>query len=113
MTAKESLLKHIKDNKVEYVQIRCVDYDNDSEKTIQGELEEVLPLLDFEVEHYEILDFEVEHYEIFGTIWYTDGSWSTRNEYNGVYYWEHLVRPIMPDKNNQYKVSLNGIPLHE
>ena len=103
MTAKESLLKHIKDNKVDYVQIRWVDYDNDAEETIQGELEEVLPLL----------DFEVEHYEIFGTIWYTDGSWSVRNEYNDVYYWEHLNRPIMPDKNNQYKnnqykVSLNG-----
>ena len=103
MTAKESLLKHIKDNKVDYVQIRCVDYDNDSEKTIQGELEEVLPLLDFEYDRYEIL----------GTIWYTDGTWSTRNEDYDTYYWEHLVRPIMPDKNNQYKVSLKGIPLHE
>ena len=107
MTAKESILKHIKDNKVDYVQIRCVDYDNDSEKTIQGELEEVLPLLDFELDSTS--NFEVEHYEIFGTIWYTDGSWSTRNEYNDIYYWEHLVRPIMPDRDNLDKVSLNSI----
>lgn len=99
MTAKESLLKHIKDNKVDYVQIRWVDYDNDAEETIQGTLEEVLPLLDFKYYDYEIL----------GTIWYTDGSWSTRNEYNDIYYWEHLVRPIMPDRDNRDKVSLNSL----
>ena len=98
MTAKENLLKHIKDNKVEYVQIYRVDYDTaGSELTIQGTLEEVLPLLDFEYDRYEIL----------GTIWYTDGSWSTRNEDYDTYYWEHLVRPIMPDRDNRDKVSIN------
>ena len=107
MTAKESLLKHIKDNKVDYVQIRWVDYDNDAEETIQGELEEVLPLLDFELDSTS--NFEVEHYEIFGTIWYTDGSWSVRNEYNDIFYWEHLNRPIMPDRDNRDKVSLNSL----
>lgn len=102
MTAKESLLKHIQDNKVDYVQINCIDHDYGSELTIQGTLDEVLHLL----------DFEYDRYDIRGTIWYTDGSWSVSSEYNNTFYWEHIVRPIMPDKNSQYKVSLKAIRSH-
>lgn len=31
--------------------------------------------------------------EVFGTIWYTDGTWSSRGEYDGSEWWEHNKRP--------------------
>ena len=34
--------------------------------------------------------------ELEGTIWFTDGTWSTRGEYEGVEWWEHHE---MPDLN--------------
>lgn len=49
----------------------------------------------------ESLDFEYyEGYrqELFGTIWAKDGTWYTRREYNGSKWWEHHVRPEIPEK---------------
>ena len=34
--------------------------------------------------------------ELFGTIWYTDGTWSTRGEYDGSEWWEHNQVPEIP-----------------
>lgn len=31
--------------------------------------------------------------ELFGTIWYTDGTWSTRGEYDGSEWWEYNECP--------------------
>lgn len=33
---------------------------------------------------------------LFGTIWYTDGSWSEREEYDGSEWWEHRKSPELP-----------------
>ncbi|HGB3193993.1 TPA: hypothetical protein ACIVAT_000644 [Salmonella enterica subsp. enterica serovar Waycross] len=30
---------------------------------------------------------------LFGTIWYSDGTWSSRGEYDGSEWWEHNKRP--------------------
>ena len=35
--------------------------------------------------------------EIFGTIWYIDGTWSDRREYNGYEWWEHQECPTIPE----------------
>lgn len=34
---------------------------------------------------------------LFGTIWYTDGTWSERGEYDGSEWWEHHQCPDVPD----------------
>lgn len=34
--------------------------------------------------------------EIFGTIWYTDGTWSIRGECDGSEWWEHVSKPEIP-----------------
>jgi len=34
--------------------------------------------------------------ELYGTIWYTDGTWSTRGEYDGSEWWEHHEVPAVP-----------------
>ena len=49
----------------------------------------------------ESLDFEYDNgyggQELFGTIWYTDGTWSDRGEYDGSEWWEHHECPTIPD----------------
>ena len=34
--------------------------------------------------------------ELFGTIWYTDGTWSTRGEYDGSEWWDYHSCPDIP-----------------
>lgn len=35
---------------------------------------------------------------LFGKIWYTDGSWSERSEYDGAEWWEHRCVPDIPEE---------------
>lgn len=35
--------------------------------------------------------------ELFGTIWYTDGTWSDRREYDGSEWWKHNSCPSIPN----------------
>jgi len=35
--------------------------------------------------------------EVFGTIWYKDGTWSERGEYDGSEWWEHKSCPEIPE----------------
>lgn len=35
--------------------------------------------------------------ELFGVIWYKDGTWSERGEYDGSEWWEHRQVPPVPD----------------
>lgn len=47
------------------------------------------------------LDFEYDSgygcQELYGTIWYTDGTWSSRGEYDGSEWWDWNVMPDIPD----------------
>lgn len=47
------------------------------------------------------LDFEYDagygHQYIYGTIWHTDGTWSTREEYDGSEWWQRHVMPPIPE----------------
>ena len=48
--------------------------------------------------------------ELFGTIWYTDGTWSTRGEYDGAEWWEYHIVPEIPENLNRIdKVRDNKI----
>lgn len=38
--------------------------------------------------------------ELFGTIWYTDDTWSDRREYDGSEWWEHQTCPTLPEEFN-------------
>ena len=55
-----------------------------------GTLEEVLPLLDFNY------DSGFGGQELFGTVWYLDGTWSDRREYDGTECWDYQVCPPLP-----------------
>lgn len=36
--------------------------------------------------------------EVYGTIWYADGTWSERGEYDGSEWWEYKSCPQIPDE---------------
>ena len=82
--ARREILDHIGDRDVKYVSVILNGI------SIDGTLPEVLPRLDEEyVEGYGSLYLR-------GTIWYTDGTWSTRREYDGAEWWCHISRPPCP-----------------
>jgi hypothetical protein len=95
MNAKKELLNHIADRQVKYVQINHELDWGDSNIKIEGTLEEVLPRLDFDYHN------GYGHQELFGTIWYNDGSWSDRGEYDGMEWWQYQKRPPLPEGASQ------------
>tara|TARA_Y100000592_G_C5220665_1_gene199298 strand:+ start:152 stop:526 length:375 start_codon:yes stop_codon:yes gene_type:complete len=40
--------------------------------------------------------------ELSGVLWFTDGTWATRGEYDGSEWWEHHVRPDFNQMSNMY-----------
>jgi hypothetical protein len=91
MNAKKEILNHICDRDVTYITISIYDRPEDNYKrTIAGTLPEVLPKLDFTYNS----DFGIQL--LYGTIWYSDGSWSDREEYDGSEWWIHRIRPALP-----------------
>jgi hypothetical protein len=89
MNAAQELLKHIESRTVMYVQISH-ELDWDTNENIEGTLEQVLPRLNF------VYSDGYGHQELHGTIWYTDGTWSDRGEYDGSEWWQHHVCPSLP-----------------
>lgn len=86
MNAQKELLFHVNSVKqpVKFVQIEF------GKKVFQGTLEEVLPNLDFNY------DNGYGGQMLYGNIWYTDGTWSTRREYDGSEWWEYCKCPTCP-----------------
>lgn len=90
MNAKQELLEHIEQRPVRYVRVARGSPDA---PPIQGaSLEALLPQLDFDY------DDSFGHQELFGTIWYEDGTWSSRRQYDGSEWWEHHTPPPLPDE---------------
>lgn len=113
MNAKEEFLEHIEDKKV-----LCAHIKKSSSFDEIMELDEYLfncgdkPSLgsilhkgysqeDFD-EFLKSIDFEYyDGYgdqELFGTIWYEDGTWSFRQEYDGSERWRHFELPEIPEE---------------
>ncbi len=80
-------MKHIGDREVEYVKIEYCKYYSDAPLRLEGGLKDVLPMLEFEY------DCGFGSQELNGYIWYTDGTWSNRGEYDGSEWWQHQSRP--------------------
>ena len=85
--AKKELIEHIGDRKVEFVSIAYRKDYGEQPARIKGALEDVLLLLDFDY------DDGYGGQELFGYIWYADGTWSDRGEYDGAEWWQHQTRP--------------------
>lgn len=89
MNAKKELMEHVEGREVKYVRvIRRISYKESD--LIEGALNDVLPRLDFEYDDgYGMQELE-------GTVWYSDGTWSEREEYDGSEWWAYRKCPIMP-----------------
>lgn len=94
MNAKEELLKHIGDREVKYVRVIRDNY-RKTMVVLEGTLDEVLPKLDFKY------DNGYGSQELEGTVWYSDGTWSERGEYDGSEWWEHRECPPLPNETVQ------------
>jgi len=85
---KQETLDHVKDTnrKPEYIKIGFRQ--SESKRTIEGPFSSVITDLDFEY------DNGYGGQEIYGYIWYSDGTWSERKEYDGSEEWAHKKCPI-------------------
>tara|TARA_R110000824_G_scaffold126951_4_gene286742 strand:- start:2633 stop:2923 length:291 start_codon:yes stop_codon:yes gene_type:complete len=86
--AKVEIIGHVNGKDVELIRIVFgKSYGLKQQLFINGSLNEVLERLDFEY------DNGYGGQELFGYIWYKDGTWSHRGEYDGSEWWEYMVRP--------------------
>lgn len=90
--AREELLSHVSGRDVKYVKVVYGRDHHSTKKCWQGTLDEVLEHLDFG--YYSGCGSQ----ELFGTIWYTDGTWSERDGYYGSEWWAHYEVPELPDE---------------
>jgi hypothetical protein len=97
INAKQEFLMHTKGKEVKCATITIGKWDDD-ERTIN------LPCGYSKSTYTKFkarLNFEYDNgyggQEIHGTIWYTDGSWSERGEYDGSEWWEFKESPAIPD----------------
>jgi len=97
MNCKEEFLSEIYGRELLCAAIRYHKYDYTKEKTV------LLPV-GFTVVDYERflkeVDFEYDNgwgsQEVFGIIWYTNGLWSERGEYDGSEWWVYKTCPQIP-----------------
>ncbi len=107
MNAKKELLDHIGDREVKYVRV-ILEHSYDNKQTIEGTLDEVLPKLDFDYDN----GYGGQYLE--GTIWYSDGTWSDRGEYDGSEWWEHRECPSLPNVPSDLSLLAFGtVPARE
>lgn len=98
MKASEELLNHLNNvdgRIVKYAQIILFVHHNEYE-TVEGSLDQVLSKLDFDDEKNFCYSRIKE-----GTIWYSDGTWSSRifegDAGYGISYWKHIKCPSLPE----------------
>lgn len=91
--AKEEFIKHVMERTVICAAISIEDEDGEDKKYFlklnhtEADYSHFLEQLDFPY------DNEYGRQELFGTIWYEDGTWSDREEYDGSEWWEYRQGP--------------------
>lgn len=116
MNARSEFINHIGVRKVLCAQIQHGDDDDygDDSKVFNlttGSTEED------RTQFLNDLDFDYDSgyggQRLFGTIWYEDGTWSERGEYDGSEWWEHRECPQIPTeldrKDKVREQKLNSI----
>lgn len=101
MNAKEEFIYHTAGKTVKCATITIGQnwFDDDD-----NEVTSILPV-DYTQEEYDAflqsIDTEYDSgyggQELFGTIWYTNGTWSDRGEYDGSEWWEYHICPSIPE----------------
>lgn len=102
MNAKEEFLRHIGNNEV-----LCVELSIDNHK--KSKVVNTFLTTGYTKEEREqfLIDINKDYdagygsQELYGTIWYKDGTWSTRGEYDGSEWWDYHCVPEIPVKLNR------------
>ena len=95
--AKEEFLRHIENKELLCVSIsHHYDWNNSKQCVLpiehtQEEYDAFIKSLDFNY------DGGYGGQELYGIIWYKDGTWSDRGEYDGSEWWEHYECPEIPE----------------
>jgi len=102
MNARQEFINHVGFRKVLCAQIKHGDgYDDDSKvfNLTTGSTEED------RTQFLNDLDFDYDNgyggQNLFGTIWYEDGTWSDRGEYDGSEWYEYHICPPIPKELNR------------
>jgi hypothetical protein len=82
LNAKQEFIKHVEDKQVLCAILRL--------EHTESEYTTFLNALDFEYES------GYGRQILFGNIWYKDGTWSDRSEYDGLEWWEYQQVPEIP-----------------
>ena len=98
--AKQEFLAHIPKDR--YVHCASIFHGDDYSL---DEQRKIILKVDYSTSDYELFLFNLDFMydsgyggqELFGTIWYTDGTWSTRGEYDGSEWWELHDLPDIPE----------------
>jgi hypothetical protein len=94
---KDEFLRETKDKDILCATItHCKDYDDDKSTALLN-----VGFGDFEFNLFlHMIDYKYDDgyggQEVYGTIWYKDGTWSERGEYDGSEWWEHKSCPEIP-----------------
>jgi hypothetical protein len=99
--AKEEFLRHTNGKEV-----LCASISYQDCWTQQRPMSDNILKVEYTKEQYDefidSLDFEYDAgfggQELFGTIWYKDGTWSDRGEYDGSEWWQFHICPVIPKK---------------
>lgn len=97
--AKEEFLKHTKGKQILCAKIETGEYDWQDFNTFllkqnytEYDYQQFLTQIDY------TYDNGYGGQELFGIIWYTDGTWSSRGEYDGAEWWIHNKCPEIPSE---------------
>lgn len=94
--AKDEFITHVNRREVLCCEIHVSSRDVElTTGWVKSELEMFLKNIDIEY------DAGYGGQELYGTIWYKDGTWSTRGEYDGSEWWEYHSVPTIPDHLNR------------
>ena len=101
MNAREEFIKHTEGRKVLCAEIISGRYYLEPEERLYRRLKPNYSEKDYK-KFLRSLNFEYDNgyggQELYGTIWYDDGSWSERGEYDGSEWWEHKKCPDYPSE---------------
>jgi len=97
--AKDEFIKHVKDRKILCAKVshgsECEEYGTKfllKQGYTGTEYRSFLRKLDFDY------DSGFGGQELYGLIWYTDGTWSSRGEYDGSEWWDYKRVPDVPEE---------------
>jgi hypothetical protein len=108
MNSKEELLRLLDGKaKLKCAIIANYDYDDCDRDTYGGEKYILLKVGYSESEYIEFLNkLDFDYYsgfgiqELFGELWFADGTWAVRGEYDGSEWWSHRSLPAIPNELN-------------